>query len=246
MKNLLTDDSDSHFITLFYGTSNSKLHHLDDIDPMHQYKEQTTYNEGMKIFEFGGGFYLTPHLNIALDYAFTSYALNNIPTDENCADYVNGKYRVYIHMLKIKKSLLHEKSIRLCEDVPKFYSALKSTLNGYNTKSNYYPDVYLTKGFLCGDYWDNKFKNNSYTQLININSSADTQNSFLVACILNRKYAYDDNDNKIEAIQYCLHKDTNVISYYSRITLSDAPLSYSNNILTDIKRRLESSGEWIR
>ena len=221
------NELNGEIITLYYGTDDlTRLR----IDPQRYLKEPMSDSSNMKVFEFGGGFYLTPQCNVAVQYAFQNLFKKskfNTNSDKTRKDTMKGGMLANIHMYKFNLDQIMNLDNRICIQNDEYKNVLKSTLQGYHQNPNYYPNKFLTYGLLCGDYWDNTFKNANSQLISSIILNID---NFISDCVSNMKYVYDDYDKKICATQYCLHQDTKPLIEHRYITIE------YNDVYDDISK----------
>lgn len=207
LKNQVGDN----FITLYYGTKDLEL---VDINPRHNKNDESNF----KVFEFGGGFYLTPHLNVAVGYSMIdsckTFSESISKDDITSLINVEHKFESNIHSFKLDLRELSNYEYKECFNTDEYFKTIISTIEGYIENIDYYPPQYITGGLLCGEYWDNTFKN---ITLAEIHQLSENILEFSQSCIQNLKKIYDDNDKETIAEQYCLHENLDILTDYRKI-----------------------------
>lgn len=194
-------------ITLFYGTKDLDLEVNYPIDPIYCKKNETPPS----VFEFGLGFYLTPHLDIALGYTYGN--LIDIADDMEIEfpDLINGYNDFHIHSYEIDLSS-SEINLDSCLLPEEFKQELYNTIKGYKQNKYYNKDKDITIGLMCGTFWD--IENSSYDKFEkNPKLQGDNNiNNFIENC-MNSVHMIKNNSGKLDIpVQYCLHKNKNLLS----------------------------------
>lgn len=236
-------------IILYYGTNNPELERSIKIDPKHN---------GGRYFEFGNGFYLAQDIEIAIDYALRAELDDNKKiSDDEIEKTLTGerlynkssiihKYSLNLNEFKVacdieaecynyKNYICNKKGIRECLSKNSYKSILKDTLYGYINDRDYRPNCQLTKGIICGKYWDEEaekfIKNNGI-----ISKDID---DFVNIC-------YEKGickENK-DIIQFCIHYERDFLEEHNYIFLDENNFKDNNSLyICKIKKiLLESKG----
>lgn len=136
-------------INLYYGTKNLELDFKYKIDPDF---------DGIKRFEFGNGFYLTPNRDLAESYIRHEFLVDSVrpakrPSLDEMIKGINGKGHLHIYKLDYN-ALSKDGKIKSFEEIDEYRNILEETLIGYNNSIDYRPDRDATFGQICGQFWD--------------------------------------------------------------------------------------------
>lgn len=221
---------------LYYGTSKLYLDTIKQIEPTHSLTDKSTVPN---IFEFGIGFYLAEYCSTAIGYALQDkIEMLNVENDDEIKEHLSDEHKgcnIHIYELSIDNDNF---KIDICLSLKDYKDELTKTINGYKEDAFYHKENDITIGPLCGEYWDEFFKEK------NINSlNMEDISSFIDKCIDSIELIPDDdnNTNYVLPIQYCLHQNRMSIIKHEVIEFSPNELLCHDKVLLKLKKIITES-----
>lgn len=167
--------------TMYFATGIDDLgKHNNPIDPEH---------DTGKVFEYGGGLYLSEDKKTAKEYATRAF-LKKIGNSsvENDKIYLNWtKEEVYLYEFEVNFDELDKYSHFVIRDNNVRNEYIYNVIEQYKVNENYRPSTIWTYGPLCGLEWDNK---------VNYDTINNLSKENIDECL---RTSMDDN-------QLCIHK----------------------------------------